>query len=1024
MPELTGNITGNGHELVDIRLEKVFSLPSWTSADEGRIIFVTTAGASYGFWLGGSSSWVRAAASGGVVDNVADYAALRAVGSGSRSNWMRVLVQSEVAVYTFDPANTTPETLPEIVIPNDITHPAPGRWVRVAFDDTDEINVINNAAFAPLGLGSSFTLQAMLQAVADTYRARKYALSPATASGVTGTSTTGFDTAIKLISGHANGAGAQNAAGVILNSTEAHTLPLRDGSTGAPIVDDVTGNTVYGRLTWSGSNYVVSFYKLDASASEVTHNITSSTDVQLGYVWLAEYNLDFDDWFRDGVFSHMEYFSHIEGHASDIRIDSDTYRMLPSSTVNDVMASLLALDQEAVSCSTSPTVDNTIPRFDGDGTSPPVGPVIQGSGVLIDDDNNIDQSAATGYIRIAQGTTAERVGAAANGMLRYNETTDRYEAYADDPNTSPITQRWFDVGAGWEPEQSVVIHVSAGGDDSTGTGSPWQPFLTLDAALTAAAAIATTSFRAIHVHGWVETTSSGASLTISATEDLAIVGDGPEASGIYGAASADLITWVGDLTRCSIQNLSIHNTQGNVAAGVLVFGATAGSGLTECALKNVHIRGYGGGASTNAVAGTPKNSTDALLRFPIDTDTPWPRTVIDGIVVGWLQYTSGAHNWIDSSDRSYNAILIHGLSTTTVTDPIIYRFGRLTVDTLGHNQEVDYSNLHEDADYVGLCVHGQTNSMITVESYILHSYFAQSGEVIGLDVYSGGHVLNSSIQINTAQYNVSPTYNGPALLVGSRFWEPIHRGQTHVTHLRVSIGTAVNDIIGISIENGVTYLHADLRATVYLAVYDEAIAGSSAIMAAVYVAAGADVQKTGIIDGSLELYDAALGSAVLDMSATPYVGGVVYSGQGTMHIRGNCVNWNFGTGNLSGVCGAMFLCDSTDAQSVGLIEAGMTGGGDSSGNSIMMVYHNTAVDKHYLVTAGARLKGDLAETVDYAISRKGIGGDLDIVRPYDALNSVGSFYVAPASLGVINSTGAAPVALVSIGPGSGAHAIL
>jgi len=78
------------------------------------------------------------------------------------------------------------------------------------------------------------------------------------------------------------------------------------------------------------------------------------------------------------------------------------------------------------------STDNALPRFDGTG-----GKVLQGSGVIVDDSNNITGAVSlavsntitcsgTGAATIPAGTTAQRPSAA-NGMIRYNTSLARYE---------------------------------------------------------------------------------------------------------------------------------------------------------------------------------------------------------------------------------------------------------------------------------------------------------------------------------------------------------------------------------------------------------------------------------------------------------------------------------------------------------------------------------------------------------------------------------------------------------------------
>lgn len=79
-------------------------------------------------------------------------------------------------------------------------------------------------------------------------------LAPAgftTGTAITATgSTTAFDSVIKGITGHNDGAGSSTAEGVIVGSTKAYRVEIRDHATQNPF-DDGSNNEVYGRLSYS-----------------------------------------------------------------------------------------------------------------------------------------------------------------------------------------------------------------------------------------------------------------------------------------------------------------------------------------------------------------------------------------------------------------------------------------------------------------------------------------------------------------------------------------------------------------------------------------------------------------------------------------------------------------------------------------------------------------------------------------------------------------------------------------------------
>lgn len=120
------------------------------------------------------------------------------------------------------------------------------------------------------------------------------------ASG-TGTSSTAFDTAIKTITGHNNGNGSSTAGGVIGNGTKAYKCQVRDHDT-QNAIDDGSGNEVYGRLTYSGGSYTLTWYSMVAGV-ETSYNFTSSVDLDLAFVAVSRRFEDMD-W---GVFLDPEF---------------------------------------------------------------------------------------------------------------------------------------------------------------------------------------------------------------------------------------------------------------------------------------------------------------------------------------------------------------------------------------------------------------------------------------------------------------------------------------------------------------------------------------------------------------------------------------------------------------------------------------------------------------------------------------------------------------------------------------------
>jgi len=79
---------------------------------------------------------------------VADLAALKAIIAGDRTDKDVRLVESVGLTYRFDADSIVdPTTDPDIEIPDDVTHPAPGRWYLVELDEADEILYVNTASW-------------------------------------------------------------------------------------------------------------------------------------------------------------------------------------------------------------------------------------------------------------------------------------------------------------------------------------------------------------------------------------------------------------------------------------------------------------------------------------------------------------------------------------------------------------------------------------------------------------------------------------------------------------------------------------------------------------------------------------------------------------------------------------------------------------------------------------------------------------------------------------------------------------
>lgn len=119
-----------------------------------------------------------------------------------------------------------------------------------------------------------------------------YKLGGSTLTGsVTGATSNALSAAIAALvidSGSATdatGAGNSTTPGVILNSTYAYQIPIRNSNT-RDIIDDGFGNEVYARLTGAGP-YVLSFFSYKTGV-ETAYTFPAATGIDLGYVLVSQ----------------------------------------------------------------------------------------------------------------------------------------------------------------------------------------------------------------------------------------------------------------------------------------------------------------------------------------------------------------------------------------------------------------------------------------------------------------------------------------------------------------------------------------------------------------------------------------------------------------------------------------------------------------------------------------------------------------------------------------------------------------
>lgn len=184
------------------------------------------------------------------------------------------------SVHTEAGAETTPTSLLDDLnvlrsLMRDVVDPA-GNW----YDEPDMyVNEIANKYFITLLAPASFTAGTTITAAA---------------------STNAFDTAIKTITNHNNGAGSSTAEGVIVDATKAYRIEIREHATQNPI-DDGNNNEVYGRLSWSGTEYIITWYSF-VSGTETPYTFTTTPSIDIGYVSVSRpySNLDWDIFLQNG----------------------------------------------------------------------------------------------------------------------------------------------------------------------------------------------------------------------------------------------------------------------------------------------------------------------------------------------------------------------------------------------------------------------------------------------------------------------------------------------------------------------------------------------------------------------------------------------------------------------------------------------------------------------------------------------------------------------------------------------------
>jgi len=141
---------------------------------------------------------------------------------------------------------------------------------------------------------------------------------------VSGNSTTAFDAFIKNLANHNDGAGTSTTDGVVINSTQEYKLILREADTNDPI-NDGNNNEVYGRLDFSGGQYVINFYS-SISGVETPYTFAAPADIDLAFVVVSRKYADLP-WER---FHDLEFHdvSPVGGSVTDANVSTGPWSLL------------------------------------------------------------------------------------------------------------------------------------------------------------------------------------------------------------------------------------------------------------------------------------------------------------------------------------------------------------------------------------------------------------------------------------------------------------------------------------------------------------------------------------------------------------------------------------------------------------------------------------------------------------------------------------------------------------------------
>jgi len=324
---------------------------------------------------------------------------------------------------------------------------------------------------------------------------------------------------------------------------------------------------------------------------------------------------------------------------------------------------------------------------------------------------------------------------------------------------------WAVPGSGtWTINNTQVIHVSENGNDGTGDGSPYKPYLTVSKALTVLAASGPT---AIMVHGDITET---AALDLSGYSDLAIIGDGQGVSRILNATTNTtmIVLPTAAKSNIAIMNIMLENTDDDPASQALRVGTSGAAGsLTNLIIHNVHCKARGG--------------QDGIVRLWVDNASgSWASSSITNLSIEWgtIPTAPAVTTGLDLTDLldASASILIDGLQFVNLGWSGAHSVDAYAVEVMNSTvySKVIINNMQMDVAPIGtgqrVGVKGTGASTVTVQNSKIR---IDAGNDITGNVYGMLYclALNNDVTIyrefDAAPGSSSTTAGIGALLSGS-----------------------------------------------------------------------------------------------------------------------------------------------------------------------------------------------------------------------------------------------------------------